>query len=112
MNKLVVTLFVLLSALPAAAATETWKKVSIVDSNCAGKVKEDPDTHTTKCALQCEKSGYGILTADGAFIKLDDTGNQKVVAALKATKKTDHLRATVVGEKTEDKIKVQGFTLD
>ncbi len=112
MNKLALTLLVLLTALPGAAATETWKKVSIVDSNCAGKVKADPDKHTTKCALQCEKSGYGILTADGAFIKFDDSGNQKVVAALKATKKTDHLRATVVGEKTENQIKVQGFALD
>ncbi|MBI2836694.1 MAG: hypothetical protein HYX75_00125 [Acidobacteria bacterium] len=112
MNKFALALFVLLTALPGAAATETWKKVSIVDSNCAAKVKDDPDEHTTKCALQCEKSGYGILTADGSFIKFDHSGNQKVVAALNATKKTDHLRATVVGEKTENQINLQSLTLD
>lgn len=100
-----------LIAMPAVAA-ESWKGVSIVDTQCATRVKADPDAHTTKCMLQCVKNGFGIFTADGAFLKLDDAGNKKVVEALKTTKKTDHLRATVTGDLKGDTIKVASLSLD
>ena len=79
---------------------------------CAAKVKADPDKHPTKCAIQCQASGYGILTSDGTFLKFDSAGNDKALAALKATKKADHLRATVTGEKDGDTIKVDSLSLD
>jgi hypothetical protein len=97
-----------LLALPAAAAE--WKNVPVVDTLCIDRVKADPDAHTTECALKCEKGGYGLI-ADGAYLKFDAAGNQKVVAALNATKKTDHLRANVTGDKDGDTIKVKTFTL-
>jgi hypothetical protein len=100
-----------LIAMPAAAA-ESWKGVSIVDTQCATRVKADPDAHTTKCMLQCVKNGFGIFTADGAFLRLDDAGNKLVAEALKTTKKTDHLRATVTGERQGDIIKVASLSLD
>jgi hypothetical protein len=101
-----------LLALPLSAAAETWKNVSIVDTMCATKVKADPDKHTTSCALQCEKGGYGLFTADGSYLKFDKAGNDKTVAALKATKKTDHLRATVDGQRDGETVKVTSIALD
>ena len=95
----------------AAAGAETWTNVSIVDTMCATKVKANPDKHTRACALQCSTGGYGIIAADGTFLTLDDAGNAKVVAALKASKKADHLRATVSGERSGDQIKVATIEL-
>lgn len=93
-------------ALPALARAETWSAVPMVDTNCSGRVKGDPDKHTTECALKCAGSGYGVLAAGGTFIPFDKAGNEKAVAALKATKKTDHLRVNVTGELKDGKIVV------
>ena len=100
-----------LAAVPALAA-ETWKGVPLVDTQCASRVKSDPDAHTTKCALQCSKNGFGIYAADGTWLKLDEAGNKLAEAAIKGTKKTDHIRATVTGERQGDTIKVASLTLD
>jgi len=101
-----------LVALPSMAGAETWKGVSVVDTSCLAKVKADPDKHTTECALKCSKGGYGLLAPDGSYLKFDAAGNDKTVAALKATKKTDHLRATVEGERQGDSIKVTSIAID
>src|SRR5215813_12242450 len=85
------------AAFAATLSAETWKNVSLVDTQCADKVKADPDKHTKKCALACEDGGYGIYTADGKFLKFDASGNEKAAKAIEATQKTDHIRATVEG---------------
>lgn len=107
-----VVIFAVAALLPVAALAETWKNAPIVDTNCVARVKADPDKHTTSCALKCEKSGYGLLAADGTYLKFDAAGNARAVAALKATKKTDHLRATVEGDRQGDEILVKSLTLD
>jgi hypothetical protein len=94
------------------AAAEEWKNVAVVDTHCLAKVKADPDKHTAACALQCVKGGYGLLTADGVFLKFDAAGDEKAQAALKATKKSDHLRATVIGVRNGDALEVSALTLD
>jgi hypothetical protein len=99
-------------ALPFAAAAETWKDVAVIDTLCLSKLKADPDKHTTECALQCVKGGYGLISADGTYLKFDTEGNAKTVAALKATKKADHLRATVTGVKDGNAIKVTSISID
>jgi hypothetical protein len=76
-----------LLALPAFAATKTFTDVSVVDVNCSKKVAANADSHTRDCALKCQGSGYGIITSDKQFIKLDAEGNKEVVAALKASDK-------------------------
>lgn len=43
---------------------------------------------------------------------LGPAGNQKALAELKITKKTDHLRATVVGERSGETIKVTSISLE
>lgn len=97
---------------PMAAAAETWTNVPVIDTLCVSRVKADPDKHTTQCALQCAKGGYGLLTPDGTYLKFDAAGNDKTIAALKATKKTDHLRATVDGERDGESIKVASISIE
>lgn len=101
-------------AFPMALEAETWKNVSLMDASCAGKseMKANPDAHSKTCAIQCQKGGYGILTSDGGFLKFDAAGNTKVEAALKATKKTDHLRVDVQGELKGSEIAVKSVSLD
>jgi len=99
-------------AFAATLSAETWKNVSLVDSQCVDKVKADPDKHTKKCALACEDGGYGILTAEGKFLKFDSAGNEKAAKALEGTQKTDHLRATVEGTVSGDEIKVASVKID
>ena len=103
-----------LAALPLVARAEVWTNVSLLDTMCASKekVKKDPDAHPTSCALQCAKSGFGIVAADGKYLKFDQAGNDQVVAALKSTKKTDHLRVTVDGDLKGDTIAVKSVKLD
>ena len=69
--------------------------------------------HDTKCALEapCQKTGYGVFTADNKFLMLDAAGNAKAVAALKSTKKIDNLQVTVEGDVQGDTIKVSSLKL-
>jgi hypothetical protein len=109
----IATLLVLLgfAAIPALAAAATYKDVSVVDVNCSKKVAADPDSHTRTCALQCAESGYGIITSDKQFLKFDADGNTKIVDALNASKKKDHLRVDVTGEVQGDTLKVTSIKL-
>lgn len=101
-----------LSASPLALAQETlaqetWTNVALVDTMCARRVAEKPDAHTKDCAVKCAGSGFGVILEDGTLLKLDKAGNEKALAALKATEKTDALRVNVTGERAEDTITVK-----
>ncbi len=111
-KRLVPALALVVLALPALAAAETWKDVPLIDHNCAAKFKGNTDKHTTSCLLRCASSGYGVYTADGTWVKLDKKGNEEALAALKETKKTDAIRVTVTGEKEGDTIKVATLKID
>lgn len=100
-----------LFALPAVAGAETFKNVSVVDVNCSQKVAANPDAHPRSCALQCQKSGYGIWTADHKYLKLDAAGNAKVIEQLKASQAKDHLRVDVTGDVQGDTLKVDSIKL-
>ena len=100
-----------LSAIPALAAVETYKDVSVVDVNCSKKVVADPDSHPRACALKCAASGFGIVTKDKQFLKFDADGNAKIVEALKASDKKDHLRVDVSGDVQGDTLKVTSIKL-
>lgn len=112
--KKVLALIFAAAAVPLVLQAETWSNAPLMDTMCAAKdaMKADPDSHPTKCAIRCQGSGFGVLTADGKFLKLDKAGNDLAVAALKATKKADHLRVTVQGERKGDEIQVQSLVLD
>jgi hypothetical protein len=112
--KKVLLLVAALAAFPLAAQAEVWKNASLLDTMCSAKdkVKSNPDSHPTSCALQCSKSGYGIVTSEGKYLKFDQAGNDQVLTALKSTKKTDHLRVTVDGDLKGDTIAVKSVSLD
>jgi Tfp pilus assembly ATPase PilU len=112
MRKLASLLVLLgLCALPALAAAETFKDVPVVDVNCSSKAAADPDAHTRDCALKCAASGFGVVTKDKQFFKLDADGNTKIIEALKASDKKDHLRVDVTGEVHGDVLKVSSIKL-
>jgi len=100
-----------LCTMPAFAAVETYKDVSVVDVNCSKKVAADPDSHTRACALKCAASGFGIVTKDKQFLKFDAEGNSKIVEALKTSDKKDHLRVDVSGDVQGDTLKVTSIKL-
>ena len=113
MNRLLLALLVFVTAGALLAKTETWTNVSLVDSMCADKMKANADEHKKDCAMKCGKTGgFSVVTSDGTVMRLDSAGNKKALAALEKSKKEDHLRATVTGEKTGDTIKVKSIKLD
>ena len=111
MKKLVPIVLLLLAG-TALAGEDSWKGVPLVDTMCSAKVKDNPDSHTVSCAIACTKGGFGIVASDGSYLKFDEAGNKQALAALKGTKKTDHIRATVVGERDGDTIKVKSVSID
>ena len=92
----------------AAAFAETWNG-TLVDVMCKDK---DPAGHTRKCAIGCAKSGYGLVLADGSFVKFDEAGNAKALAALKATSKEKDLKAKVAGKLDGDTVQVESVELE
>jgi len=111
MMKRIFAVMMLAVALPAFAAAEAWNNVAIVDTQCAAKVKADPDSHTRDCAMACAKSGFGIVDKDGNYLKFDANGNAEAVKQLQSTTKKDHLRVSVTGEKQGDTIHVQSLKM-
>ena len=111
---LAVLAVVLLLAVPAAFAAdaETWAHVPLLDAQCSTKFKTNPDDHPRACALQCMKSGFGIVAADGAWLTFDEAGNKQAIAALKGSDRSDHLRVTVKGVRQGSRIQVESLTLD
>jgi hypothetical protein len=91
----------------AAAVAATWSG-TLTDVMCKDK---DVANHTRKCALGCAKSGFGVVTADGKFLKLDEAGNAKALAALKASTQEKDLKVTVSGELDGETIKVSSLQL-
>lgn len=110
MKKLMLAMVLAGLAIPAVALAATWEKVALIDKNCVGKFGSDPDSHPTSCLLKCASSGYGIMT-EGKWVKLDKAGNDKAMAALKATGKKDHVRVNVTGEMKGDAIAVSSLAI-
>jgi hypothetical protein len=109
MKKLFAVMLFAIFTLPLMAAE--WKDVPVVDVQCSARSKADPDAHTKECAMKCAKSGFGIVTSDGKFLKFDSKGNDAVVEELKKTDKKDHLHVNVKGEQAGDIIKVDSVSL-
>ena len=82
---------------------ETWTG-TVVDVMCKGK---DLASHTRECAVNCAKGGYGLVLADGRFVKFDEGGNARTLGQLKKLGREKDLKAKVTGELTGDVIKVR-----
>ncbi len=99
------------------AAEQKTVTGTLMDKACASEtIKKGAKAiqeHDIGCATMddCAKSGYGVVTSDGKFLKFDATGDKRAAAALKtATKKTD-LQVSVTGDVTGDQIKVSSLKL-
>ena len=85
------------------AAAESFSG-TVVDVMCRGK---DLASHTRECALTCSKSGYALVTADGKFLKFDESGNARTLAQLKKLTREKDLKAKVSGNLDGDVLKVE-----
>ena len=99
-----IALSLVLLAAPAIAAAADSVSGTVVDVMCRGK---DLASHTRQCAVTCAKSGFGVVTADGKFLKFDEAGNAKTLAALKTLTKEKDLKAKVTGTIDGDLIRVE-----
>ncbi len=90
-----------------AAFADTWSG-TVVDVLCKGK---DVAAHTRQCALACAKGGYGLVLADGKFLKLDEAGNAMALSKLKTSTKDKELKAKVTGKLEGEVIQVESIEL-
>lgn len=99
----------ILLAVSAAAilSAESWTG-TIVDVMCKGR---DLANHTRKCNLDCAKGGYGLVLADGKFVKFNERGNAKALAMLKASTKEKDIKAKVTGKLSDEVIQVESIEL-
>ena len=89
------------------AMADSWTG-SVVDVMCKGK---DLANHTKQCSVSCAKGGYGLVLSDGKFVKFDETGNAKALAAIKATAKEKDLKAKVTGKMDGEVIQVSAIEI-
>ncbi len=91
----------------AMAMADSWSG-TLVDVMCKGK---DVAGHTRQCAVNCAKGGYGLVLADGKFVKLDESGNAMALSKLKTSTKDKDLKAKVTGKLDGDIIAVESIDL-
>lgn len=94
-------------AFAGAALAETWTG-TVVDVMCKDK---DLANHTRQCSITCAKSGFGLVLADGKFVKLDESGNAQTLKLLKASTKDKDLKAKVTGKLDGSVIQVEAIEL-
>jgi len=106
----------LLAAFSAPLSAETVEGY-LIDKACSAKVVEKgaeaAKAHTKDCALMpsCKDSGYGVVTADGKFLKFDKDGDGMAAKVLGFTSRKDKLKVTVNGEVKGDSIAVKAIQL-
>jgi hypothetical protein len=96
------------SLLAAGLASAETFSGTVVDVMCKGK---DLAGHTRSCALDCAKSGFGLVEADGKFLKFDESGNARTLTLLKKSAKEKDLKMKVTGTLDGEVIKVQAVEL-
>ena len=100
--------------LAGAAHAETWTG-DILDvlcrpENVAVGAKKCQQNRACMLSDRCASSGYGVLLADGRFLKFDAAGSAKALKLLKGMTKDTDLKVTVTGAVSRDVIRVD--TLD
>ncbi len=102
-----VRLFSIIFSVAGIASAETFSG-TVVDVMCKGK---DLASHTRSCAVDCAKSGFGLVQADGKFLKFDESGNARTLSLLKKSNKEKDLKMKVNGTLDGEVIKVQSVEL-
>ena len=101
---------VLAVAFGAMALAGEWQG-HLMDAMCAAKMKDKAASHKSKCALTCAKSGFGLVTAGGKFVKFDEAGNAKALEALKGTSKEQDLMVKITGTLEGETIQVESLRI-
>jgi hypothetical protein len=100
----------------SAMAADTTVKGYLVDLSCASEEGQKPDfgiKHSKACLQMddCEKSGYGVLTADKKVIRFDKAGNEQAKKFIASTPKHDDIKVTVTGAVKDDLMTVSKIEL-
>lgn len=114
MKKFLMILFAAVSI--SAFAADTTVKGYLVDLSCAAEEGQKPGfgtKHTRDCLQMddCQKSGYGVLTADNKVVKFDSAGNAKAKKFIAETKKPKDIRVNVTGAVSGDHMTVSKIEL-
>ena len=101
--------------LASAASAETWTG-DILDvlcrpENVAVGAKKCQQNRACMLSDRCASSGYGVLLADGRFLKFDPAGSVKALKLLKSMTKETDLKVTVTGNLTRDVIQVESLDI-
>ncbi|MGH9393090.1 MAG: hypothetical protein ACRD1E_02895, partial [Terriglobales bacterium] len=108
-NRLRATAFVLAVVLIImVAGVDRWRARAmttsgwLIDQHCAGAYVNRAADHPRDCLLRCADSVYGLVDAHGHFTPFDASGNQRALAAVRASSKPDHLWVTVHAKRSGD----------
>jgi len=93
---------------PSDPTTATSSR-SITKKTALAMAKKDV---LKQCQPTASTTGYALLTDDGSFFKLDETGNQEVMSKMSGgTKKVvKGMKASINGSVEGDTLKVQSLT--
>jgi hypothetical protein len=83
----------------------------LMDTMCAANKIDQASSHTAQCMKDCAKSGYGLVTKDGKYLKFNEGGNAKALTALKADNREANLQVKVTGELTGSVIRVESIEM-
>jgi hypothetical protein len=98
----------------ALASDTTTVKGYLMDVSCATKHPGDAgfaEGHDKDCLQMCAKSGYGVLTDEGTFVKFDADGNKKVEKFIKETDTDSDWKVQVNGELKGEMLTVASISL-
>jgi hypothetical protein len=109
------TLALLLAALASASPAAQMQGV-IADWNCVKTMVKNGRAKTLKQNQNCSmmksysREGYGLITDDKHYYKLDDAGRNWALKLLKDTTDKDNLRVIVDGDVQGDTIHVTNMS--
>jgi hypothetical protein len=96
------------------ASDSTTVKGYLMDVSCAAKHPGDSgfaQGHDKDCLEMCSKSGYGLLTEEGKFVKFDGDGNKKVATFIKETDHDSGWKVEVNGQMKGELMTVESIAL-
>lgn len=83
----------------------------LMDTMCAAKKLDQASSHTAQCMKDCARSGFGLVTKDGNYLKFNESGNAKALKALQADDREANLLVKVSGELKGGVIRVESIRM-
>jgi hypothetical protein len=98
---------------PGASTKSTTESSTTMSKNPPKSVYDKQRDVMKQCAANNSTTTFAVLTDDGSFYKLDETGNSQVTSQAasgdKGKKNVKNMRVTVTGTVQGDSIKVQSL---